>query len=109
MKNILIFPQKNMRDLLQEKYKLSPRKLIAIHGGKLSQNKKTLELVKCVSRREDMYLLVFGKFISEEYERTVRDNSADNILFLGELEQKEIYDYYLSSDYAIFPGGSKLS
>lgn len=83
---------------------ISNDKLVFVTGGKLSKDKKTYELVKAFKRVSDSVLLVFGDFSDPEYESRVKQEAGENIIFMGVLKQKQIYDLYLASDIAIFPG-----
>lgn len=79
-------------------------KLIFVTGGKLSSDKKTFELVKAFKQVTDCVLIIFGSFSNDEYEKKVKDEAGENIFFVGPLKQKQIYDLYLASDIAVFPG-----
>lgn len=83
---------------------ISGDNLVFITGGKLSPEKKTYELVSVFKSMEDASLVVFGEFSDSDYENRVKHEAGENTFFLGTLRQKQIYEYYLASDVAVFPG-----
>lgn len=79
-------------------------KYVFVNGGKLDKRKKTLELVRAIRNKEDVFLIIFGTFVSKEYEELVKKNAGDNVQFVGALTSKKIYSLYSYADVAIFPG-----
>lgn len=91
--------------------------LLFMGGKKLSSGKKTLEFIKSISGlNDDVAAIVFGSFgthiygdkITDEYEQTAKEEARKDkyhkIVFLGALNQEDIYNLYLAADLAVFPG-----
>lgn len=97
-----------IRSGIREKYSISEESFLIAHGGKLDKDKRTAELIDAVSKiDEDIHIIVFGEFSDEEYEKKIKENLEeieDRIHFVGMLTQQEIYNLYLASDCAVFPG-----
>lgn len=96
--------KKSYREKLVRSKDISPDKMIFVTGGKLSPGKKTFELVKAFKQIPDVKLLIFGGFSDSEYENMVKEEAGDNVIFFGPINQRQIYDIYLGSDIAVFPG-----
>lgn len=76
---------------------------IIITGGKIEQNKKTANLMKAVKNLKNVKLIVFGE-VASNYEKEINNSINDNVIMLGWKNQQEIYNLFLASDLAIFPG-----
>lgn len=96
------------RQSIRLKYRIPDASTIFITGGKLSPTKKTYELIRVFERVENAALIVFGDFSDAEYESSVRSIAGSNVIFTGALKSKEIYDMFLGSDIAVFPGGPSV-
>nr|WP_308624403.1 glycosyltransferase [uncultured Eisenbergiella sp.] len=101
-----------IRRVIREKNKIATGSYVIIHGGKINEGKKTLELVKSTQYLpDDIVLIIFGDYADNSYKDAVMkeiEYSTHQILHVGFLEQKEIYDYYLASDLAVFPGSASV-
>lgn len=96
--------QKHIRRSFREKHRISEAALVFSHGGKLVRNKRTLELVRAFKAFPEAKLIVFGNFADIEYENLVKKENSDNVIYMGYLNTEQIYELYLSSDAAAFPG-----
>ncbi len=101
-----VFPAKdiNRDNYLPKQVNVMAESKVLITGGKLSPEKKTLELVQALKSRSDIFLLVFGGFLDKEYESEVKEAAGKNTAFLGSLMPKQIHDLLRGSDIAVFPG-----
>ena len=93
-----------IRQIFRKTQGIPDDKLVFVHGGKLVRDKRTLEIVRAVKDINDAVLVVFGEFYDANYEELVKNENSRNVIYLGYLESKEIYDVFLSSDCAVFPG-----
>lgn len=100
--------QIEIKEIIRKKYDVPQDAFLLVHGGKLSEGKKTLELIFAISELpREIQIIVFGDFDSPDYKKDVY--RAGNLIssrvhFAGVLNQKEIYDLYLAADAAVFPG-----
>ncbi|MEO0274756.1 MAG: glycosyltransferase family 4 protein [candidate division WOR-3 bacterium] len=81
---------------------------VLITGGKLDRQKKIIELMKLVANLEskNVKLIVFGSIaeeIKEDFWEIVNKYS-DKIIYVGWLDLRDMYMYFLASDLAVFPG-----
>lgn len=85
--------------------------VVIISGGKLDFIKNTHSLVKVVNtiNNADVHLILFGT-IDRTYEKLLKESINDNIRIhqLGWIDSKAVYDYFLASDIACFPGGQSV-
>lgn len=94
------------REKMREKLGLGD-KFTVITGGKIDHNKpETLKLMRAVvnSDSDNVKLVVFGSVIpelKEEFDTLVK---SDKILYIGWIKSEDIYDYFVASDLAFFPG-----
>lgn len=94
-----------VRASMRKKLQIPQSAFVIVHGGKLDTGKRTLELVRCVKGLpNNIYMVIFGDFKDLEYEKLVFKERDERIILVGMLEQKEIYNMYLMSDMAAFPG-----
>lgn len=100
--------QKEIRKSVREKYNIPEDVFLVVHGGKLSRGKETARLISIMdSFPENVHVVVFGNFKDEDYKEEVYEIAKKigrRIHFVGVLTQKEIYDLYLASNGAVFPG-----
>lgn len=100
--------QEEIRRTIRGKYKIPENVILLAHGGKLSKGKETAKLISALSTLpENIHIVVFGGFKDEKYKEEVykiAEKISTRVHFVGVLAQKEIYDLYLASDGAAFPG-----
>ncbi len=110
--SLIDFAHKDLiRSAIRKKYKIDKEDIIIITGGKLDHNKKTVNLVnafKAITNR-NLHLIVFGS-ADEDYKKELTAVIADHprVHYTGWLSAKEIFDLYLTSDIACFPGGQSV-
>jgi len=86
---------------------ISETDLVFVTGGKLSKGKNISNLMKVFKhlKNPDIKLIIFGKFSQDENEKMLKEvNNDKRIIHIGWIEGESVYDYYLASDVAIFPG-----
>lgn len=108
---IKIDQRESIRHKICEDNKIDNNSFLIVSGGKLDRNKHVLELISAFKKltRIDTVLLLFGsveKDIENDFFEAIHGNGR--IIYLGFLNQQEIYDVFLSSDLACFPGGHSV-
>ena len=100
--------QISIKTYVREKYGVPQDVILLVHGGKLNEGKQTHKLVSIMQNMEkNVHLVIFGGFDSETYKARVLNLTKgieERIHVVGVLNQKEIYELYLSADGAVFPG-----
>ena len=97
----------SIRKNIRQKYGIKDDDFLIITGGKINKSKNIHLLVDAVkvSNCGNIKLLVFGqstKDFEEEFLSHIHD--ADCIKYIGWIDSNSVYDYYLASDLAVFPG-----
>lgn len=80
---------------------------VLITGGKLTKGKNTELLLKSIRKikNKKIKLIIFGAFSDDiKHEMLNLIKSDDRVRFIGWLNGEDVYDYYLASDIAVFPG-----
>lgn len=96
---------KHNRKRVRELLKIDDEDIVIITGGKIDLHKKgILNLIKVYNKlnRKNVKLLVFGSVVPELKEEF--DRIIGNSIYLGWIDQRQIYDYLCLSDLAVFPG-----
>lgn len=91
---------------LRQKYGVKISNFVICTGGKLDKQKNTLQLLKAFIeiKNLDFILLIFGTIIDYNDEILEIINSSGRIVFLGWLNENEIYEVFRLADLAVFPG-----
>lgn len=104
----------SIKSQLRSKHNIPSDSVVLITGGKISDEKKTIELITAFKmiKRENVYLFVFGRVETSDYEDSLLKEIGDllnkRVFMLGELSVDDYTKYYLSSDMAVFPGGQSV-
>ncbi len=80
---------------------------VCITGGKLSKRKNIRLLLEAMKRNhaDNLKLIIFGTFSDDIKDEMLNLISQDDrVRYIGWLNGSEVYDYYLASDAAVFPG-----
>lgn len=77
---------------------------IVITGGKIDKPKNTHLLIEAIERIDNphLYLVVFGEY-SHDMEH-LKENKQPRIVNLGWIKADDVYDLFVLSDLAVFPG-----
>ncbi len=101
----------DIRRTVREKLGIPDDAVVLVHGGKITQVRKTPEVIKAFNKlkNEKIRLVIFGG-IDNQMSSEVNSLLAVNpsVIYLGKLSQKEYYDLYLASDIGVFPGGQSV-
>lgn len=97
------------RQHIREKYSISKDEVVICHGGKMDNNKKTLEVIEAFKELKivntKIRLLLFGVVLDEIKDVFFQNiESHTNINFLGLLSTQEYLEIFIASDIALFPG-----
>ena len=95
----------NIRAEIRSKYNIPEDAFLLITGGKIDRTKNIHLLIDAVTRLKDknIFLLVFGN-MTDEIKDYCTPLIKDNIKYIGWIDSKDVYPYFLSSDLAVFPG-----
>ncbi|WP_074911486.1 glycosyltransferase family 4 protein [Proteiniclasticum ruminis] len=92
---------------VRKELKINDDDFVFITGGKLSKGKNIKSLLISLKKihSEKIKLIIFGAF-SDDIREEMNDliSKDDRVRYIGWLRGDEVYDYYLASDAAIFPG-----
>lgn len=92
---------------IREKLGIDKNDFVLITGGKINKEKNLeflLNAIKKISSNR-LKLIVFGAFSDDIRDKMLKLIEEDNrIYYIGWLNGEDVYDYYLASDVAIFPG-----
>jgi len=98
----------DIRKIVRDRHNISYDSVVFIHGGKINQKKNTNQLLlafhKVRQKYDNCYLFIFGQkencFDLGEFK--------DGVIYLRWLTPAQIYEYYLASDVAVFPGSQSV-
>lgn len=97
-----------IRNNVRKKYEIEGKTFLIVSGGKLDKNKNIEMLLKAFTNShftKTVTLVLFGNFVNQEYEKIIRGYVDDKkIKYIGFLDVPAIYDLYIGSDLAFFPG-----
>lgn len=95
----------SIRKELRLKYNIPDNAFLVITGGKIDKTKNIHLLIDAVEylKSQNVFLLVFGS-MTKDMEEYCTPKFKNNIIYVGWLDSKDVYPYFLSSDLAVFPG-----
>lgn len=104
--NIHFEQMPQLRNDIRQQINISKKDFVVVTGGKIDKTKNIHLLMQAVSEinNENIKLIVFGQ-PNDEMQKII-DTYAENpnIRYLGWIHSEKIYDYFLASDLAVFPG-----
>jgi hypothetical protein len=92
---------------IREKYGIKSDDFLIITGGKINNSKKqTLLLMDAVQKinKKNLKLIIFGSIIEELQDKFNKLLDNNRVKYVGWLDADEIYNYFATSDLAVFPG-----
>lgn len=99
--------KKDIKTRVRQELDIQLDDFVLITGGKLSK-KKRIKLLLDVLKRIDsknIKLIIFGAFSDDIKDELLYKISQDSrVRYIGWLNGEDVYDYYLASDIAVFPG-----
>jgi glycosyltransferase involved in cell wall biosynthesis len=97
----------SIRTRIRKELNIADHDFVFITGGKLSKGKNIKELLLSFKEIDsnNIKLVIFGAFTNEHKEEMLDlIRQCDRVRYIGWLSGSEVYDYYLASDAAVFPG-----
>ena len=88
---------------IREQFGISNEDFLVVTGGKIDMTKNIHLLVEAVQKIPEIKLLIFGN-IDKKVESIIKDKLINNIIYAGWINSTAVYDIFLSSDLAVFPG-----
>ena len=94
-----------IRNEIRTKYNVLQDDFLIVSGGKIDRKKKIDELIKAVINLPKVKLIIFGS-ISEEICEEIKQliEKSSNVIMIGWIESKEVYNYFYAADLVFFPG-----
>lgn len=104
--NIHFDKKKQIRSQIRKTLFLKESDFVLITGGKIDFNKNIHVLMQAVAEldKDDLKLIVFGQPIKEMLPLIEELSKNIHIINIGWIDSNKVYDYFLASDLAIFPG-----
>ena len=99
--------QAEVKTRIRDSLDIGEGDFVLITGGKLSREKNMELLFQAIKKIEDtrLKLIVFGSFSEDISLEMIKFVHADSrIKHIGWIHGDDVYDYYLASDVAVFPG-----
>lgn len=96
----------DLRSRIRKELDLDDEDFVLITGGKIDETKNIHILMKAVSEinRDKLKLIVFGQPTSDMETQIEALSQDKHIRNIGWLDSTAVYDYFLASDLAVFPG-----
>lgn len=102
-----IMDKEAIRTDIRKKLDISNEDFVVITGGKIDKLKNinlVLEAIKNLSDYKNIKLILFGSIKDEVKEICSEYLKHKNIIYIGWIDSNDVYDYFLASDLAVFPG-----
>lgn len=99
--------REEIKNCIREKLDIKETDFVLITGGKLSKEKNTKLLLDSLKKvnSKNVKLIIFGVFSDDIKSHLLKKvNSDERVKYIGWLDGEDVYEYYLASDAAIFPG-----
>lgn len=101
---------KQKQTSIREKHGIEKDDFLIVTGGKIDNNKlQTLLLMEAINeiKNPKVKLLVFGSVVPE-HKNKFNKLLSDNVMYVGWLESKKIYEYFNDADLIVFPGSHSV-
>lgn len=99
---------RNKKELLRgelfDKYKIPEGNFLICTGGKIDRHKNIHLLMQAMDDIPDSTLLVFGTPAQDMIEKFESLSEKNNIRSIGWVDSDTVYDLFVASDLAVFPG-----
>lgn len=104
--------EKNINIIIRNRLGIKPDEFVIFTGGKFARNKQTELVIKSflLLKQPFVHLIIIGDTKDELYKKEILEliNSHQRIHLIGWVNGKEIYDYMLASDVAVFPASQSV-
>ena len=90
---------------IRSKYDIPEDAFLIVSGGKIDRAKNIHLLIEAAARlrESNVFLIVFGS-MTEDIRESCTPLFKDNVKYIGWIDSKDVYPYFLASDLAVFPG-----
>lgn len=93
-----------IRVQVRRKLEIPEKAFLVISGGKIDKSKNIHVLLDAIRQmKDDVYLLLFGN-MTKDMEEYFLPKIEGRIKYIGWIDSKEVYPFFLASDLAVFPG-----
>lgn len=94
-----------IRESIRNRYKIKQSDFLIVTGGKIDYNKNIILLMKACKKLPNVKLLIFGN-VQNEIEKEFMEilNQSENIIYVGWIKAKNVYNYFFAADLIFFPG-----
>ena len=92
-----------IREKIRTEHKIGMDEILIVSGGRLSENKNILPLMRAVNSLEKNHLVLFGS-VSEEIREEFLSLLSSRVQWDGWVSAEKTYEYFLAADLAFFPG-----
>lgn len=95
-----------IRSDIRSKLSLKDNDFVIITGGKIDRTKNIHVLIQAIMEmnRDNLKLIVFGQPDKEMAPLIEKMSQDKHICNIGWIESTDVYNYYMASDLAVFPG-----
>lgn len=95
-----------IRTRIREELKIPEDAFVVVSGGKIDRTKNIHLLAQAASAlaRENLHVIIFGQATTDMEETVNALSQAPNCHYIGWIDSTKVYDYFLASDLAVFPG-----
>lgn len=95
-----------IREIVRQKYKIDINDFVVVSGGKIDERKNIHILMESFRHIEqnNIKLIIFGSICDNIKDEVKKYESTKNIILLGWLSTKDIYELLIASDLGFFPG-----
>ena len=94
-----------IKSYIRSKYDIPEDAFLIVSGGKIDRAKNIHLLIEAAARlrESNVFLIVFGS-MTEDIRESCTPLFKDNVKYIGWIDSKDVYPYFLASDLAVFPG-----
>lgn len=100
-----------IRKDIREKLSIPQDDIVVVSGGKLDSKKMSHNLCEAINQMnyQNVHLILFGT-IEKDYHKQLfaAVNGNMKVHLIGWISSKDVYNYFLASDIACFPGGHSV-
>ncbi|HNW05511.1 MAG TPA: glycosyltransferase family 4 protein [archaeon] len=102
---------KLLRRKIRQKYSISPKEVVLIYTGKITENKGVHLILKAISksRIDNVVLIILGDGDPVYRQKLEKLSRKQKVIFIGAVKNNEMYKYFSAADIAIYPCESTIS
>lgn len=95
-----------IRQKIRNQLNISDKDFVVISGGKISKTKNIHLLMQAIHELniDNLKLIVFGQPLEDIKEEFYKLAKSKSIVYVNWIKSENVYDYFLASDLAVFPG-----